>query len=740
MSDSGSSGAFAPITTRPKARPAVKKDDWQIVMPVPKDAPAPPARLYSGETPSMKWGYLDAHGSLIGWIYRFDNKTGKDFRPLIFCKHVKSGRSEWRWKSWPEPRPIYGLDRLAQKTDAPVLIFEGEKCADIGQNLLPDYVSITSPGGSKAALKVDWSPLAGRDVVIWPDNDQPGLAYAKKVAALALEAGATGVAIITPPKDRAQGWDIADAVVDKWTRNQANELIDRAENVTAFQPGSAPDTVSDSVANDNKKAGKKTRVKRTPKSDGALKLLDDCEFWRDVKDNAYATFTFRGRIEHSKIRDAKFKNFFNSLYYETSNGSLSPQVEEEVYRTLIARAVAKGQCYRTWSRVAFDGENIVIDLANEKGDLVHVSSAGWKIIASEEIKFLRSDTMLAMPTPEQDMADRSSIDVLRQYCNVENDSDFMLAVGWLLGAFRPSGPYTILTVTGEMGSGKSFFSELIANIVDPQDSKRVSAPKEERDLFIMAQHQHTLLFDNLSGVSRALSDSFCRISTGGSMVTRRLHSDDGLMSLKAQNPIVLNGIPDLSKQSDLADRSIPLQLKTLEGTGRMTEEDLNIALNKDLPLIYGAIFDGLAAGVRNWHTTKLESQPRMADFARWVEACSGGLSWRSGAFIEVYEANRKDAYAISFESDAVASTLKDWMDLYHPAGWEGNATALLTGMNEVATESKKKEPGWPKSASAMGTAARRVAPLMRKNGYNIKNGRRSASGRSILVVPFGLAE
>jgi len=730
MSEPKKTGAFAPINGKPARVPQTKADVWQVRMPVPIDASSPPERLYSGEKPSQKWRYVDASGALLGLIYRFDNNQGKDFRPLVYCHDQKTTKSEWRWKSWTEPRPLYGLNKLASNTSAPVLVVEGEKCTDTANNLLPGIIAITSPGGSKAAGKADWSALAGRKVIIWPDNDKPGIAYAKKVAALALETGATSLAIITPPEDKPNGWDLADAVAEGWTINQVQSLIDKAENHTDTTENSPEDKcVADEVAQ-----GKNPNTKkRVSKSESLLKLLGDCQFWRDKKDNAYATFTFRGRIEHAKIRDAIFKTHVNILYYDETGGSLSPQAEEEVYRTLSARAVARGVCHKTWNRVAFDGDNIVVDLANKKGELVYIDSTGWKIITSEEIKFLRSDTALPMPMPMQDDGDESSINLLRRYCNVENNNDFMLAVGWIMGAFRPRGPYTILTVTGEMGSGKSYFSELIASIVDPHDGKRVSAPKDERDLFISAIYQHTLLFDNLSGVSISLSDSFCRLSTGGAIAARKLHSDDALVSIKAQNPIVLNGIPDLSKQSDLADRSIPMQLKTLEGAGRMTEEDLNTRLKQDMPKILGGLFDGISSGVRNWETTKLEKPPRMADFARWVEACSSGLGWEPGEFIEAYNENRKNAYAISFESDAVAQTLKDWLDRQDSDGWEGPAALLLLKLSEFVTDAKKKEPGWPKSPSAMGTTAMRIAPLLRRNGYDIR--KKHSGNRSIVIKP-----
>lgn len=243
-----------------------------------------------------------------------------------------------------------------------------------------------------------------------------------------------------------------------------------------------------------------------------------------------------------------------------------------------------------------------------------------------------------------------------------------------------------------------------------------------------------MLFDNLSGVSRILSDSLCRLATGGAIAARKLHSDDAMILLEAQRPVVINGIPDLSKQSDLADRSIPLQLRTLEGAGRMTEEELDIRLKADLPEILAALFTGLSAGLRNWDTIKLDNPPRMADFARWVEACASGLGWEPGEFLEAYQENREAAYAISFESDAVAQSVKDWMDQEHADGWKGKPTNLYSLLCAFVTETKKKEPGWPKSAAGMGAAMKRIAPTMRKNGYNITNGK--SGERFISILPI----
>ena len=115
-------------------------------------------------------------------VLRFDKPDGdKEFLPLTLWRDAQGLR--WRWKSVPAPRPLYNLDKLAERPDAPVVICEGEKSADAAARIFPKSVATTSPGGANAADKADWSVLRGRKVLIWPDDDAPGRAYAAKVGA-----------------------------------------------------------------------------------------------------------------------------------------------------------------------------------------------------------------------------------------------------------------------------------------------------------------------------------------------------------------------------------------------------------------------------------------------------------------------------------------------------------------------------------------------------------------------------
>ena len=165
----------------------------------------PPA--IDGKPFSHAWRYHDSTGKLLGYVCRFDDAVSKTIRPYF----IRDG-AKWRAGAAPIPRPLYNLHLLSARPDAGVIVCEGEKAADAAGRLLPGLTATTSPGGSGAASKANWRPLAGRDIRIWPDNDAPGEKYA---AAVVRELQAVGVGSVRvldvaglamPPKGDAADW------------------------------------------------------------------------------------------------------------------------------------------------------------------------------------------------------------------------------------------------------------------------------------------------------------------------------------------------------------------------------------------------------------------------------------------------------------------------------------------------------------------------------------------------------
>jgi len=238
--------------TDKKGAPA--DDCWEIVYPIPDDAPFPMTEFKKGyPPPAAHWEYLDRNCKLIFYVFRYDLGGGKDVVPQTLWKNKTTGAFEWRWKAFPAPRPLYNLHLLAAHPDRPVSVMEGEKATDAAAKLLPGHVVITSSGGCQAAGKTDWTPLAGRDVIIWPDADDSGKKYAEDVARLAHKAGASSVKILPILDGKISGWDAANAVAEGWTPEQAAEYLATAE------PWQPPADNAPTGAADNAQADKPTK-------------------------------------------------------------------------------------------------------------------------------------------------------------------------------------------------------------------------------------------------------------------------------------------------------------------------------------------------------------------------------------------------------------------------------------------------------------------------------------------------
>lgn len=182
---------------KPTERPAV---------PIPLGTIPPSPHSQYGE-PVATYRYGDAF-----WVCRYDCGDGKKlFRPFTW----RAGR--WSATGYPDPRPLYRLKELGEDSEPQVLVVEGEKCADAAAKVLTMAVTTWSHGASSVD-KNDWTPLHGRDVLIWPDADDPGTKAAAWLAGH-LQGKAYRVRVVQT-NGQPVGWDIADAIAEGWDHDK----------------------------------------------------------------------------------------------------------------------------------------------------------------------------------------------------------------------------------------------------------------------------------------------------------------------------------------------------------------------------------------------------------------------------------------------------------------------------------------------------------------------------------------
>jgi CHC2-type zinc finger protein len=168
-------------------------------MPAPKLVTSRPTgrsgsskRKYPG-TPiiAKTWPYLDADGTPMFEVARveFQTSSGDVVRQADSGKPVKEfwPRSPGGIRLGYPPefangklRPLYNLPGiLTTMLEDHVWVVEGEAAADA--IMATGRTATTSSGGAAAAAKTDWSPLSCGSVIIWPDNDEAGWAFAENV-------------------------------------------------------------------------------------------------------------------------------------------------------------------------------------------------------------------------------------------------------------------------------------------------------------------------------------------------------------------------------------------------------------------------------------------------------------------------------------------------------------------------------------------------------------------------------
>jgi hypothetical protein len=268
-----------------------------------------------------------------------------------------------------------------------------------------------------------------------------------------------------------------------------------------------------------------------------------------------------GRRETWPLRTKTIRRWLARLFYLAREEAPGSQAVQDAIAVLEGKALFDGVEHPVHVRTAEHEGRIYLDLADPAWRAVAIApGSGWEVVTNPPVRFKRARGMLPLPTP----VGGGSLEELRPFLNYASEDDFRLMVAWLVMALRPAGPYPVLALHGEQGSGKSTATEARRMIIDPNEAVLRPPPRDERDLVIAGSNGRVVALENLSHIAQWLSDALCRIATGSGFATRELYTDTDEAIFSVQLPIVLNGIVEVVIAGDLQDRSIVLTLPTIE--------------------------------------------------------------------------------------------------------------------------------------------------------------------------------
>ena len=465
-------------------------------------------------------------------------------------------------------------------------------------------------------------------------------------------------------------------------------------------------------------------AKKATQKEALLAEADELRLFHTAENESFAAVPVGDHTELLAVMGKAFGQWLRQQFWESEGKAPSATSIRDALLTLEARANFEGDLRDVGLRVMADRDTVYLDLGDASWRAVKITAEGWSVGASPPL-LRRSRAMLALPEP----IGGGSLLELRPFLNVEDEDGFILACAWLVAALRPRGPYPLLMINGEQGSAKSVTTRLLRELIDPVVAPLKSAPKSDRDLMIAAKGSWILAYDNLSGLTPAISDGLCRLATGGGLSTRELYTNDEEAIFDAARPIAVNGIDDLSGRPDLLSRAVAVTLPTIEPERRRTEAALRVEFDPLKPRILGALCDAVACALRRLPDVVLESPPRMSDFATWVVAAEPALPWEPGRFLEAYAANIQAMEELALDMDRVAAIIIEMMT--HVGEWSGTATDLLAEVRGLPGQ-ERRGTDLPQTPRGISNRLHRIAPLLRSHGLDVQY--RKGTERRIIIT------
>lgn len=325
-------------------------------------------------------------------------------------------------------------------------------------------------------------------------------------------------------------------------------------------------------------------------------------------------------------------------------------------------------------------------------------------------------------------------DALEQFVNlfhISNEDKLVFKVH-LITYFFTGFPIPIMVFNGEQGTAKSTTAKAIKYMLDPEKLEVLALPEKEEDLVIAALKHAFLFFDNVGGIREELSNSICRMITGGGNSKRALYTNTDEVTINLMSKIGMNGISPGIHKPDLLRRCVMYELTPIAQKDKKTDSEVKEEIENLRPQLLGQIFNILKKTLSTKDVIKktIEKKPTMADFAIWGEAISQAMGNKPQEFIDRYlqkmdmsNAALFDRYPLIDEilgivkgaDNKLSVTIKELHEKLKNRCKE--MVERHNGLYEVVDHEKLKNV--PKNAAELGKKVRELAPTIRSLGYRV---------------------
>ncbi len=312
-------------------------------------------------------------------------------------------------------------------------------------------------------------------------------------------------------------------------------------------------------------------------------------------------------------------------------------------------------------RVARTDGAIVHDLGSDDGQAI-TTRPGSVVVgpAPQDVLFLRDHANGCLPAPALDgLRDiQCAMQVLDEWYGFAGVPAGVrpLLTAWLVATLQPNIVTPILEVSGPPGSGKTILAAHIQQLIDPGATPGIrSARLRPEDIAAAAATFYTVSVDNVSRLSAEESDLLCQVTTGATLICRRLYEQRSTVTLSVKRPVILTSIAPVLVRSDAADRAVVVELPARRM--RVDETEVNARFEAMRPRTLAAMHRVLAAAMSVRSDTSSSSQHRLAGFVRVGRAIALATGEEPATFDRAMDAMKRRQAAGALDDGSLGAAI-----------------------------------------------------------------------------------
>lgn len=449
-------------------------------------------------------------------------------------------------------------------------------------------------------------------------------------------------------------------------------------------------------------------------------VTDDLVLYKDSNDNSMIALKEKPYICYPLKRADQASKIIRTVA-RSKNIKLNNTRVIEIIDEIDSRCYESGTLIEVNNKIAKHEDGYISHLSDSL--FIKVNKGTTTILHScpDEVYFYRRQGF--KDTAIKEHRKETILSLLKRF-NCSADEKLLL-LAWLIYTISTpkssQRPYPILKIYASAGSGKSILcGKIIRWLIDANDNEMSSLQANIKDIAISAQSSHGLIYDNLRSFNSDISDTLCKVSTGGSISSRMLYSDNAEFTIQMRAALVLNGIHAFGTESDLISRCVTINLRPLNDAERLSEADLSMQLEHDLPE-YLSLLHALAARILAVKDTiSVTYKSRMADFSVYVAALEFILKLPQDSLQNAYKRNVEQSHLAGVVDDSLFNSLcKFAKNFTKDQPWCDNPHALLDNLISSSTNNSDM----PKNAAAMSKKLLVLQEALANKGVHVIRGR-----------------